>query len=65
MAALVAEGLKHRRKHQPIGKDSTKPSSIETRLEYNSVSYHYPNVCYYVQCGDSGQISEIQGVPTY
>ena len=32
MAALVEEGLRHWKKHQPIEKDTTKPSSIETRL---------------------------------
>ena len=35
MAALVEERLKHRQKHQPIEKDTTKPSGVETRLEYN------------------------------
>ena len=33
MAALVEEGLRHRKKHQLTEKDTAKPSSIETRLE--------------------------------
>ena len=32
MAALVEEGLKHRRKHQPIEKDTTKPSYSYTHI---------------------------------
>ena len=37
MAALVEEGLKHRRENQPIEKDTIRPSSVETRLEYNGL----------------------------